>query len=216
MLSFDSINGAILDSIAARIGRRLQSAPIDRLTNAARLGLAETLAIAELPAHAANGEPGVPNFRGRWFHLLKSGPRYVGHALSTPIGPEATDWMIEGVFRSDLAAHMAICLRWIDKHIKGRGTIRMLAAPEHHLHALTITSGGDIRVVVAHLPRRTTTLRKRKIYSWTDFVMHLQASTPVRGVEPCKPRRTRKLSSPPRSARQRRKSSSAASRQKRR
>jgi len=196
MLSLDSISDEVLDRIAELIGHRLQRAPIKGLTGGARLEMSETIAITELPTHAGDWEGGLPDFRGRWFHLLKSGPRYVGYALSTPIGPAIGDWMIEGVFRSGLSAQMATCLRWMDKNIDGNGTVRLLVEPGHHLHAFTITAAEGIRVVIAHLPRKTDALRKRKIYSWVDFLAHLSATAPVRGVETDIPTRSRKRVAP--------------------
>jgi len=183
VLSLDPISDEVLDRIAQLIGHRLQESPVQRLSSDSRLALAETFAVTHMPAHLTGGLSSGPQFSGHWFHMLKSGSKYVGHALTTPIGPALTDWMVEGVFHSELSAQLALCLRWIHKNIDREGTLRLLVEPGHHLHAFTITSDGAVEVVIAHLPRRATSLSKRRTYLWSELIAKLDKAKPVRGVE---------------------------------
>lgn len=189
MLTFDPLKDEVLDAIAVLIGQRLRDDAIPKMSK--QLVLAETIAIAEIPLHATEGKQTRPAFHSHWFHQLKSGNKYVGYVISTPIGPAETDWMVEGIYKADLSNQVATAVRWVDKNVEGDGIVRLLVEPRHHLHALIITNSDQVRAVVAHLPRRIGTLRKRAVYSWTDLFAQLSKNAPVRGVEVSGPATTR-------------------------
>src|SRR5260221_11398156 len=127
MLSLDQLPDSVLDGISRLIGNRLKDAPLPGF--GVRLELAETIAITEVPLHPTESDGDPPVFRGHWLHLLKSGGKYVGHAISTPIGPAQTDWMIEGVYRADLSKYIARTANWIEKNVVGDGVVRLLVDP---------------------------------------------------------------------------------------
>ena len=181
MLAFSPQKKKVLDAIAVLIGKWLHDAPMFGVNK--QLELAETIAITEMPPHSTNASRTGPIFHGHWFHQLKSGRKYVGYAISTPIGPTETDWMIEAVYKANLSNQIAVVVRWIEENVQGDGIVRMLAEPRHHLHALTITNHDGVRVVLAHIPWHIEGLRKRVIYSWADFVAQLSKTKPVRGVQ---------------------------------
>jgi hypothetical protein len=192
MAAGNTIGTKVRENISTMVLERLEATPIAGLGPLSQLRVAEAIALTELPACNTEGQWGPPVFRGRWCHLLRSGPKYVGHALTTLIGPTARDWMIEAIFCSSVAADVADCLSWISASRLPKGPIRMLVAPSHQVHALTISSVQRTRVVVAHLPRLNQTLERQRIYPWRDFLTELRRSGPVRGVDSSTPRPRRR------------------------
>jgi hypothetical protein len=180
MLTFDHLNDNVLDAIAALIGDRLSGGIFPKMGG--HCGLAESMAMTEMPIHQDETAKIHPLFRGHWFHLLKCADKYVGFAISTPTGPAETDWMIESVHVAKLSGEIARAVTWIDKTLDD-GTVRLLVDQEHHLHALTVDDGDQIRAVVAHLPRKSP-IRKRVIYPWPKLLELLSQESPVCGIKP--------------------------------
>ncbi len=178
MLTFNQPKDNVLDAIAALIGDRLSSGIFSKLRG--HWELAESMAITEMPIHQYEPPKTRPNFRGHWFHLLKCADEYVGFAISTPIGPAETDWMIESVSVAKLSNQIARTVTWIDKHLDD-GTVRILVDQRHHLHALTIDNGEQMWAVVADLPRKIP-IRKRVIYPWPKLLDLLSQEPPVCGI----------------------------------
>jgi hypothetical protein len=178
MLTFHHLKGNVLDAIAALIGDRLSGGAFSKLRG--QWELAESMAITEMPIHQDKLAKIRPNFRGHWFHLLKCADEYIGFAISTPIGPAETDWMIESVSVAKLSKQIARAITWIDKHLDD-GTVRILVDQRHHLHALTIDNGEQMWAVVAHLPRKIA-IRKRVIYPWPKLLDLLTKESPVCGI----------------------------------
>jgi hypothetical protein len=190
MLAFDTLKETVLDAIGERVGARLSACEFAKFQGPWEL--AETVAITEIPNTHVGSSKAAPVFRGHWLHLLKHAKKYAGFAVSTPIGPRETDWMVESVSIAGASASIAQTMVWVDEHFT-EGLVRMVVDQKHQMHAFTIeTTGQPLRAVVAHLPRRTA-IRKRTIYEWPDLLDLLSKARAVSGLTSRRRRSRRKV-----------------------
>ena len=148
-----------------------------------KLHLAETFALIELsiPESLAVGSS-MPRFHGKWISLLSNGRGRPLYALSTPIGPRSSDWLLLEVAKSTLGDELLRCLEFVEKHIKSSKLVRVLRIPEHRLTALFLKGRRGCRVVVASAPVHLECFEVQRIYKYERFISLIQESTPIRAL----------------------------------
>lgn len=178
MVRGDRISATVLTKIARQITAYVTQDGVPKRRRVLPK-VSHTFALTYLRYEGIGNDPRIATFRGQWIHLLKHGRNYSGYALSRPVGPRSTDWIVEGVFTSRVAGALSACLRKA-QHLQLDGIARVLLAPEFQLHAMTVQRRSQLSVLIVN-PEGPYRSAPRAL-SWREFTTELKTAKLVEGV----------------------------------
>jgi len=129
---------------------------------------------------------------GRWHHQIYIGGKPVGFARSEEPGRAHSDWSVNSVFVSDLAAKIEAAVQRIDAERPDDKTeVRLVDFPAHHMHLFMIESPGTSakgkkpgknEVFVIGSPFSAPGLEEGRFYSERKFLRAILAKPLIRGL----------------------------------
>jgi hypothetical protein len=147
----------------------------------------ENLAICFLTAEQVQRPPrdlgALARPSGVWHHQVRTAGAATHFARSAtskfdPAGPH-----VQAVFESPVAEKIDTAIAWVDKHVKGRATVRLLVVPAYYVHALLVARpGGKDSAVLADQPDGFKQLRYETLYSLVEFLKRLAKEKPGSGI----------------------------------
>lgn len=116
---------------------------------------------------------------GYWHHQLRIGGIATHTAVSTKEG-FGDGHEVQQMFATPVAGKIDAAIRWVDKNVTGKATVRLLIAPAYLLHALLIlATDGSLSAVLADQPTGFTQLELEKRYPLAEFLKSLAKETPA-------------------------------------
>jgi hypothetical protein len=119
---------------------------------------------------------------GYWHHQLRMNSVATHTAVSTKpgFGPVHE---VEQVFESPLAGRIDAVITWVDKYVKGKGTVRLLTIPAYLTHGLLVVRPDDtLEAVLVDQPPQYTQLQYETVYTLPDFLKRLAKEPPAESL----------------------------------
>ena len=116
----------------------------------------------------------------RWHHQIKFSGGSLAYARSAPSDNEMTHASLSKLSVSSLAKHIDEAVKWVDKNVRNKPSVRLLAVPAYHVNALWwIDEAGDSQVRV--LPGRFT--KEAQTFDSQGFLTFLEGKPRVFGIK---------------------------------
>jgi hypothetical protein len=183
----DRLSDDALDSIAGQLGEFLAGG---FTTAAAGPGfpteVGESFAMCSVTLQQVRRPPAdlrvLARPSGYWHHQLRTNGVVTHTAVSTKpgFGPVHE---VEQVFASPLAGRIDAAITWVDKHVKGKGTVRLLVIPAYLTHGLLVVRPDDtLEAVLVDQPEQYSHLHHETAYPLADFLKRLAKETPAESL----------------------------------
>lgn len=188
MPTTDRLSDDVLNSIASQIGELPR--PMTVTTAAAAPGfpteVGESFAVCPVTLAQVKKPPAdlsvLARPSGYWHHQLRTNgvATHTAVSMKPGFGPVHE---VEQVFESPLAGKIDAAITWVDKQVKGKGTVRLLTIPAYLSHALLVIRPDDtLEAVLVDQPEQYSQLQHETVYPLADFLKRLAKETPTESL----------------------------------
>lgn len=187
MPTTDRLSDDVLNSIAGQLGEFLAGG-----VTAAAAGpgfpteVGESFAVCPVTLQQVRRPPSdlsaLARPSGYWHHQLRTNgvATHTAVSMKPGFGPEHE---MEQVFVSPLAGRIDTAITWVDKQVKGKGTVRLLVIPAYYTHALLVVRPDDtLEAVLVDQPEQYSHLQHETVYPLADFLKRLAKETPAESL----------------------------------
>lgn len=191
MATFKTLPDDVVAHLQTKVGLSLPRT-IDALgvAGASRLTLNENVDVWQLSANlvpeSTNDLNLVAKPTGEWHLQVKAEDIPIAYARSSPIGFDPTDWLVDGVFQSDLAQKIDEAVDWIDANVQNDNIlVRLLVAPAYQLHAFWLIDQDEPNqqtIVIIDAPDEYLFQKPPTTYSPQQFLDNLRSVRHVEGI----------------------------------
>lgn len=189
MASADKLSDDALKSVADQLGAFLgqdgggvrSDSPPSEVGESFAVCFVEARALAKPPADLA----ALVRTSGVWHHQIRVGDVTTHMARSTQSGFGGGEMTVQQSFESPVAAKIDDAIAWVDKHVKGRSTVRLLVIPAFFVHAFAIVRENSSTVaerytaVLIDQPAGFTRLAYETEYPLAEFLKLLAKEKPA-------------------------------------
>lgn len=191
MATFKTLPDDVVAHLQTKVGLSLPRT-IEALgvAGAAKVTLNENVDIWQLPANLVTEPTNDLNLlakpTGEWHLQVRAEDIPVAYARSSPIGFAPTDWLVDGVFQSDLAQKIDEVVTWIDANFQNDNIlVRLLVAPAYQLHAFWLIDQDEPSkqtIVIVDAPEEYLFQKPPATYSPQQFLDNLRSVRHVEGI----------------------------------
>jgi hypothetical protein len=191
MAIFKTLPDDVIAHLQTKVGLSLPRT-IDALgvADTSKLTLNENVDIWQLPANVVAESSNDLSFlakpTGEWHLQVRSEDIPIAYARSSPIGFAPNDWLVDGVFQSDLAQKIDETMAWIDTNFEDENIlVRLLVVPAYLLHAFWLIDQDEPshqKVVIIDAPDEYMFHKPPEIYTPQQFLDTLRSVRHVEGI----------------------------------
>jgi hypothetical protein len=191
MATFKTLPDDVVAHLQTKVGLSLPRT-IDTLgfADTSKMTLNENVDVWQLPANLVTEPTNDLNFlakpTGEWHLQVRSDDIPIAYARSSPIGFAPTDWLVDGVFQSDLAQKIDEVMTWIDANLQNENIlVRLLVAPAYQLHAFWLIDQDEPSqqtIVIIDAPDEYLFRKSPETYSPQQFLDTLRSVRHVEGI----------------------------------
>jgi hypothetical protein len=191
MATFKTLPDDVIAHLQTKVGLSLPRT-IDALglADTSKITLNENVDVWQLPANLV-AEPTnelklLAKPTGQWHLQIKSEDIPIAYARSSPMGFAPNDWLVDGVFQSDLAQKIDQTVDWIDGNLQNENIlVRLLVAPAYQLHAFWLIDQDEPsqqKIVIIDAPDEYMFHKPPEIYTPQQFLDTLRSVRHVEGI----------------------------------
>src|SRR5262245_20890226 len=139
MAHADALPQGVIDNVASQVGAEAGKGLGAAVLQSKTMELTESFSLwalgADVVAKTYADLAQLARQTGRWHHQIKIDGKAQAFARSMPLGPDAANWSLRELFRSEIAGKIDEAIAWVDTNVTGDPLVRLLVAPAYQLHA---------------------------------------------------------------------------------
>ena len=186
MAHSDPLPAGAAQSVAAQLGPFLTGPaglPIPAFAAANPPTLTESFAVCVVGADQVKNPPAdltaLTEPVGLWHHQIRVGNTASHFARSTKQAFAGPGLVVQEWTESPLAEKIDAAITWVDQHVPGEATVRLLIVPAYYVHAFLIVRGDQSTALLIEQPGGFTQLQYQQEYPLRQFLELLAKEQPA-------------------------------------